>query len=161
MLPGVAIFGNSTLSHVLINYFREYGFKVEAFWCPNDDDGHKIRNVLSIPYYSNNIDKVILLPNVQLIVIASVPHYHSQIASKACRIGKHVICNWPPTYTAEEMIAMRTAATNYPSLITLFYTTLRFIPAYHLMRKLVLDDQVIGTIKLINATVNCDSGSRM
>lgn len=160
MLPGIAIFGNGTLAHLLINYFREYGFKVEAFWCANEDDGHKIRNLLNIPFFSNQIDQVILMPRVQLIVIASTPHYHSQIASKACSIGKHVICNWPPSYSINEMITMCTAATNYPSLITMFYTALRFIPAFQTMKKLLLDSQLIGNVKLITATVQCDSDSR-
>lgn len=156
MLPGIAIFGYGPLIQMLVPYFRVNGFHIEAIWSPTAEQAQTQATEHKIPFASSMIDKILLLPTVQLIVIASAPHYHSQIASKACSIGKHVICNWPPAYSLSEMVLMQSAAANYPSLITLIFTTLRFIPAFQVMRKLIIKDQLIGPVKAVNGSVLCD-----
>ncbi|KAI2800373.1 hypothetical protein RDWZM_010086 [Blomia tropicalis] len=156
MLPGIAIFGSGPMVQLLINYFHTNGFRLEAIWSPLSERAQTISAENSIPIWSSSIDKILLQPSVQLIVIACEPHFHNQIASKACGIGKHVICTWPPAYSLTEMYKMRNAASNYPSLITLMLTALRFIPAFQLMKKLIIDDQLIGSVRAINANVMCD-----
>ncbi|KAH7644525.1 glucose-fructose oxidoreductase domain-containing protein 2-like protein [Dermatophagoides farinae] len=156
MLPGVGFFGTGTLAHLLIDQLQEQGFRIEGIWSPNLDDAQQLSRMRSIPFYSTIIDKVLLLPSVQLIVTACPPHYHNQIASKACGIGKHVICDWPPSHSLKDTIRMRKAASNYPALITLFLTGLRFVPTFNIMRRLIIDDNYLGHIRLINATVMCD-----
>ncbi|KAH9425875.1 Glucose-fructose oxidoreductase domain-containing protein 1 [Dermatophagoides pteronyssinus] len=156
VLPGVGFFGSGTLAQLLIDQLQEQGFCIEGIWSPNVDDAKNLSHSRSIPFYSSIIDKVLLLPSVQLIITACPPHYHNQIASKACGIGKHVICDWPPSHSLKDTVTMRKAASNYPALITLFLTGLRFVPTFNIMRRLIIDENFLGHIRLINATVMCD-----
>lgn len=156
MLPGVGFFGSGTLAQILLDSLHEHGFKVVAIWSPNSDEAKRISQARSIPFYSSVIDKVVLLPNVQLIVTACPPHYHNQIASKACCVGKHVVCDWPPSQYIKDVRHMKDAASNYPSLITLFLTSLRYVPTFSILKQLIHEQQFLGHIRLINVTVLCD-----
>src|SRR5438874_303278 len=126
MLPGVGIFGCGSFVRVLVPCFRSKGFKVEAIWGFQEDQVECIAKELDIPFWTTEIDHVLLMPTVQLVTIACPPHLHEQIATKACGIGKHVLCDWPPANSNVQMTSMLRAAQNYPSLITLLCFPYRF-----------------------------------
>lgn len=157
MLPGIGIFGSGPLVGLYVRYFQNGGFPVVGLWSPSAESASALAGEHQIPTFSANVDKILLLPSVQLVVVLSSPHFHSQITAKACGIGKHVLIgNWPPAYSLAEMRGMRAAAANYPALISLLFTALRHVPALQLMRKLVLDDGLIGSVKAIQAALLCD-----
>jgi len=156
MLPGIGIFGCGQLVRVLVPCLRAKGFKVEAIWSYSQESAKDIAQELDIGLATDIIDQVLLQPSVQLIVIACPPHLHEQIATKACGIGKHVLCDWPPAISLDQMIAMNRAAMNYPSLITILFNSLRFLPAFIKMKKLI-SDGLIGKINVINCNVFGDA----
>lgn len=107
-------------------------------------------------FFTSIIDEIIMHPEVQLIVVATGPHLHAQLVSKACHIGKHVICNLPPALNVDRAQSMSMAATEYPSLIALAIAPLRSVPALSLMRQLVRTEGALGTVRFIDASVDCD-----
>lgn len=157
MLPGIAIFGSGPLVGLYVRYFRNGGFPVVGLWSASAEQAASLAAELQISAYSSNVDKILLMGSVQLVVVLAAPHLHSQITSKACGIGKHILVgNWPPAYSLPEMQLMRSAAANYPSLIALLFTALRHVPALQLMRKLVVDDGLIGSVRAVQAALLCD-----
>ena len=153
MLPGIGIFGCGQLVKLLVPCLRLKGFKVEAIWSFNDQQAESTAKELQIPLWTTEIDKVLLLPNVQLIVIACPPHLHDQITRHACGIGKHVLCDWPPATSNINMISMLNAALNYPTLITILCHSLRFLPAFIQMKSLISQGK-IGQLQIVNVNVN-------
>ncbi len=156
MLPGIGIFGSGQLVRVLVPCLRAKGFKVEAIWSHSIESAKEMAEELEIKLATDVIDRVLLQPSVQLIVIACPPHLHEQIATKACGIGKHVLCDWPPALSLDQMIAMNRAAANYPTLITVLFNSLRFLPAFIKMKRLI-SDGFIGKLNVINCNVFGDT----
>ncbi|CAG2160015.1 unnamed protein product [Oppiella nova] len=152
MLPGIGIFGGGQLVRVLVSCLRAKGFKVEAIWSHNLESAQDMARELDIKLATDVIDRVLLEPAVQLIVIACPPHLHEQIATKACGIGKHVLCDCPPALSLDQMVSMKRAALNYPSLITILFNTLRFLPSFAKMKRLIADG-FVGDINVINCNV--------
>ena len=66
------------------------------------------------------------------------------------------LCDCPPAMSFEQMMAMKSAALNYPTLITILFNTLRFLPTFVKMKKLIADGY-IGQINVINCNVFGDS----
>ena len=156
MLPGIGVFGCGQLVRVLVACLRAQGFKVEAIWSHSLESAQDMARELDIKLATDVIDRVLLETSVQLIVIACPPHLHEQIATKACGIGKHVLCDCPPALSLDQMMAMKSAALNYPSLITILFNTLRFLPSFIKMKKLIADG-FIGQINCINCNVFGDT----
>ncbi|XP_054163294.1 glucose-fructose oxidoreductase domain-containing protein 2-like [Oppia nitens] len=152
MLPGIGIFGCGELVRILVANLRSKGFRVEAIWSHCLETAQQMARELDIKLATDVIDRVLLESSIQLIVIACPPHLHEQIATKACGIGKHVLCDCPPALSYDQMLAMKKAAFNYPSLITIFFNTLRFLPAFVKMKSLIADGY-IGQINVINCNV--------
>jgi predicted dehydrogenase len=152
MLPGIGVFGGGQLVRVLVSCLRAKGFKVEAIWSHNLESAQDMARELDIKLATDVIDRVLLEPSVQLIVIACPPHLHEQIATKACGIGKHVLCDCPPALSLDQMVSMKRAALNYPSLITILFNTLRFLPSFAKMKRLIADG-FVGDINVINCNV--------
>lgn len=154
-LPGIGIFGNNAAVHLLTPALREKGFRVEAVWGRTRADAERTATVLGIPFYTTKIDEVVLRKNVDLIIIFSDPHLHSQISVKALGIGKHVVCDRPAGLNQTEALRMVQAAAYYSSLLAMVSYSLRFLPNYTLMRQMI-QDKYIGTPTLCDVrTVSC------
>lgn len=164
MLPGVGIFGHSQLALPLTKLFIQNNFPLAAIWCGDLADANNLLDACCLPehqrnevFISSNIDQVILCSRVVLVVITSASTYlHSEITCKACHIGKHVVCSLPPARSMVEMNFMYQAAINYPSLISMVTSPLRFLPVASLMKRLVQVERLIGKVSLITGQVNCN-----
>ena len=97
--------------------------------CFYNADAQNTAKELSIPFWTNKVDDVLLRKDVELVFILCPPNLHSQIAVKALGIGKHVLCDRPAGLSQCEALKMVHAAQYYPSLICVLNHGLRFHPA--------------------------------
>lgn len=156
MLPGVGVFGTGKIIRVLVPCLRARDFKVEAIWGRTKEAAEKVASELDIPFATDKVDEVLLRKDVDLVCIICPPHLHSQIAVKALGIGKHVLCDRPAGLCQTEVLKMVNAAQYYPSLISVLFHTLRFLPAFVQMRKVVRDGY-IGNLTICDIQVQCGS----
>lgn len=155
-LPGVAIFGTSPPVYVIVPALRDKGFRVEAIWGRKLVDVENTAAKLNIPFFTTQIDEVVLRKDVDLIIIFTSPNLHAQISVKALRIGKHVVCDRPGGLNQTEGLRMVRAAAYYPSLLAILAYSLRFLPNMALLKKLI-HEQYIGQIKLCDIRILCGS----
>lgn len=155
-LPGIGIFGTSESVYTLVPALRDKGFRVEAIWGRRKADAEVLAAKLTIPFFSSQIDDVVLHKNVDLIIILTPPNLHAQISVKALRIGKHVVCDRPGGLNQTESLRMVRAAAYYPTLLAMLAYSLRFLPNMSLLKRL-LKENYIGEITLCDIRIMCGS----
>lgn len=149
MLPGIGVFGTASEVKVLVPILRDKGFKIEAIWGRTTKEAEVTAKELSIPFYTNRIDDVLLKKDVDLIFIICAPYLHSQISVKALGIGKHVVCDKPMGLGQADALKMVRGSQYYPSLISLVNYSLRFLPAFVHMKRM-LNEEYVGPMKDIS-----------
>uniref|UniRef100_A0A336MT20 CSON000849 protein n=1 Tax=Culicoides sonorensis TaxID=179676 RepID=A0A336MT20_CULSO len=159
MLPGIGIFGTSEVTKVLVPFLREKGFNIVGLWGPVLKEAEEVAKVLTIPFYTNRIDDVLLRKDVDLIFVLCPPYLHSQISVKALGIGKHVMCDKPFGISQLDALKMVKAGQYYPSLISIVNYSLRFLPAFAQMKKAIADGYIGNSseISLIDIRVRMGS----
>lgn len=153
MLPGIGVFGTASEVKVLVPILREKGFKIEAIWGRTIKEAEAISKELSIAFYTNRIDDVLLKKDVDLIFIICAPYLHSEISVKALGIGKHVVCDKPMGLGQADALKMVRGSQYYPSLISLVNYSLRFLPAFIHMKR-ILNEEYVGPMKEISMIGN-------
>ena len=88
------------------------------------------------------LDDVLADPNVDIVLIAVPNHLHAEIAIKAMRAGKHVLCEKPVTPTSAELeeilkVSKETGKVFYPR------QNRRWDPDFLLMKK-IYDERPLG-----------------
>ncbi|XP_070574782.1 glucose-fructose oxidoreductase domain-containing protein 2-like [Ptychodera flava] len=156
MLPGVGVFGYGSLARAKISILQAVGFKVEAVWAPTMELAKEIAADLNIPYFTDQVDNVLLHQNVDLVCISNPPIMHSQVAAKALGIGKHVLCEKPAGLNELDAFKMVNAARYYPTLMSIMGHGLRFLPAFTKMKALLAEGYV-GSVQLCEIRVHCGS----
>nr|CAB3248893.1 glucose-fructose oxidoreductase domain-containing protein 1 [Phallusia mammillata] len=152
-LPGVGVFGTGFTAKAFIHLLKLAGFRIEALWGRTTDDAEKLASEMDIPFFTSNIDDVLLNQHVDLVCIHSPPFLHSQIAVKTLGIGKNVVCERPGGLGFEDTLRMLNAAKYYPSLMSLMTYNLRFLPTFQKMRQQILEGY-IGDILIIEVRVH-------
>lgn len=147
MLPGIGVFGTAAEVRVLVQILRDKGFKIEAIWGRTIREAEQIAKELNISFYTNKIDDVLLKKDVDLVFITCPPHLHSQISVKALGIGKHVVCERPMGLNQVDALKMVRGSQYYP-LISLVNYSLRFLPAFIEMKRL-LNEKSLGSPSMI------------
>lgn len=150
MLPGIGVFGTGPVVKVLVPILRENGFKIEAIWSRTLQDAQEAAKELTIPFFTNKIDDVLLRKDVDLIFVLCSPNLHAQISVKALGIGKHIVCDKPAGLTQEDALKMVRACQYYPTLISIINHSFRFLPAFTRMRKAIMDKYLGAQITLID-----------
>ena len=157
MLPGIGLFGTSSIVRVIVPFLREKGFKIEAVWGRTLAEAAAIASDLHIPFHTSRIDDVLLRKEVDLIFIMCSPSLHAQIAVKALGIGKHVVCDKPGGLSQSEALKMVRAAQYYPSLISIVNHSLRFLPAFVQMKTALDDGYLGGPVTVVDVRVQMGS----
>ncbi|XP_065321519.1 glucose-fructose oxidoreductase domain-containing protein 2-like [Gordionus sp. m RMFG-2023] len=145
ILPGIGIFGLSDVSSISVAIFKNLGFKVIGVWAHNSLELKHFAEKNEIAIFSTDQDQVLVNKDIQLICIMTQPYFHSQIATKALFIGKHVICIPPAGLNEIDAKKITKASQYYPTLISIMAYTLRYIPAYINLKK-AMDNKEIGDI---------------
>lgn len=158
MLPGIGVFGTSEVVKVLIPLLKQKGFNIVAIWGAVYGEVESLAKELSIQFYTNKIDDVLLRKDVDLIFVLCPPYLHSQISVKALGIGKHVVCNGMGLGQSDAMKMVR-ACQYYPSLISIINHSLRFLPAFSQMKKAIKEEYLgpIDEISLIDVRIRMGS----
>lgn len=95
MLPGVGVFGTSLTSRVIIPLLKDEGFSVKALWGRTQEEAEELAKEMSVPFYTNRIDDVLLHQDVDLVCINLPPPLTKQIAVKT--LGKSICQRLPPS----------------------------------------------------------------
>ena len=82
-----------------------------------------------------NLDDLLAKPTLDVVVIATPPVSHGQMARAAANAGKHVFCEKPLAISAQEAIAVIEAAGRLDVRLTVDYV-MRWNPLYWLIRRL-------------------------
>lgn len=154
MLPGIGVFGTTPEVKHLVKILREKGFRIEAIWGRTLKEAEEVARSLAIPFHTNKVDDVLLKKDVDLVFIICAPFLHSQISVKALGIGKHVVCDKPMGLGQPDALKMVRASQYYPSLISLANYSLRFLPAFVHMKRL-LSEEFLGPLNEINLIGLC------
>lgn len=157
MLPGIGVFGTSSVVRVIVPFLRQKGFKIEAVWGRTLSEAAEVAADLDIPFHTSRIDDVLLRKDVDLIFIMCSPSLHAQIAVKALGIGKHVVCDKPAGLSQSEALKMVRAAQYYPSLISIVNHSLRFLPAFVQMKKSLEEGYLGGAVTVVDIRVQMGS----
>lgn len=150
MLPGVGVFGTGTTARVLVPLLKSEGFEVHALWGRSEEEASCLAKELDIPFHTSRSDDVLLHQEVDLVCIYIPPSMTRQIAVKALGIGKNVVCE--KAATAVDSFKMVTAARYYPQLLSTMGNTLRFLPAFITMHKLLVEGYV-GEVQVCDVRV--------
>ncbi|XP_031773700.1 glucose-fructose oxidoreductase domain-containing protein 2 isoform X3 [Apis florea] len=156
-LPGIGVFGTGSIVRIIIPFLREKGFRIEAIWGRTLAEVSEVATDLEIPFHTSRIDDVLLRKDVDLIFIMCSPSLHAQIAVKALGIGKHVVCDKPAGLSQSEALKMVRAAQYYPSLISIVNHSLRFLPAFVHMKKVLEEGYLKGPVNVIEVRVHMGS----
>ncbi|XP_018419171.1 PREDICTED: glucose-fructose oxidoreductase domain-containing protein 1 isoform X2 [Nanorana parkeri] len=167
MLPGVGVFGTSLTSRVIIPLLKDEGFAVKALWGRTQEEAEELAKEMSVPFYTNRIDDVLLHQDVDLVCINLPPPLTKQIAVKTLEgqhteeqdsnghgIGKNVICD--RTATPLDAFRMMSAAHYYPKLMSIMGNVLRFLPAFAKMKQLIQEGYV-GELQVCEVQVHSGS----
>ena len=96
---------------------------------------------------------------VDVVDICTPPYAHSEIATAAFELGKHVLCEKPLARTAKEAQTMlRTAEKAGVKHMTAF--NYRFIPAVSFAKKLVAEEYIGRVLNFRGAYLNIEVGDR-
>lgn len=150
MLPGVGVFGTGQTVRALVPLFQKEGFPVQAVWGRTQEEAESLASELDIPFSTSQTDDVLLHPEVHLVCILTPPPHTRQIAVKALGIGKNVISEQAATLT--DACKMVTAARYYPQLMSIMGNSLRFLPAFVHMKRL-LGEGYCGSLQVCEARV--------
>ncbi|CAH1104344.1 unnamed protein product [Psylliodes chrysocephalus] len=153
MLPDIGVFGTGPVVKVLVPILRENGFKIEAIWSQTRQNAQETAKELKIPFFTDNIDEVLLRKDVDLIFVLCPPNLHAQISVKALGIGKHVVCDKPAGLNQVDALKMVGAGQYYPSLISLINHSFRFLPAFIQMKKALKDNYLQSSITLVDIRI--------
>lgn len=139
MLPGIGVFGTGAVARALVPFLVSRGFAVRALWGRTLAEAEAAARDLTVAFYTDSIDALLLRKDVNLVFVLCAPNLHAQISVKALGIGKHVVCDRPAGLDQAEALKMVRASQYYPALISLINNSLRFLPAFARMRKAILE----------------------
>ncbi|XP_029654525.1 glucose-fructose oxidoreductase domain-containing protein 1-like [Octopus sinensis] len=148
----VGIFGIESFTTYLINILRSKHFSITALWDKDLATASNLAQKLSIPFYSDDYDEVIIRKDIDLIIVFTAPHFLIPISTRAVSIGKHVICNFCASPDRLEMSGIMEAGEYYPQLLSMPFNPYRFDDSITLLRD-HLDD--VGDPLYIRVTLSC------
>jgi predicted dehydrogenase len=100
--------GFGVITH--LRALREAGFEVLALVGRNPEKTAERAKRAGVPQGLTSLDEALALPGVDVVSVATPPHTHCEIVTKAVLAGKHVMCEKPFARNAEEAQRMLDAA---------------------------------------------------
>jgi predicted dehydrogenase len=106
----------------------------------------------NVPRYYNSVDDLINDTEVNAIYIATTPDVHLEYAEKALKAGKPVYVEKPMARNFKECVEMNRISreTGVPLFVAYYRRTL----PYFLQLKELIEQKVIGDIRLVNITLH-------
>jgi predicted dehydrogenase len=107
------------------------------------------------PRIYNNYKELIAADDVDAVIIASPDHWHAPMTIEAARVGKHVYCEKPMSWSVEETYQARQAVKEAGVVFQLGHQN-RQTEAY-IKAKEAISKGVLGKVNLIEVTTNRNS----
>jgi predicted dehydrogenase len=100
--PGVVVVGTGFGCFTHVRALRNAGFDVKAIVGRDPEKTRRRAAIFELPVASTSIDEALGLDGVTAVTVATPPDSHVEIATRAVRAGKHIICEKPLARTAAE-----------------------------------------------------------
>src|SRR3989339_372175 len=100
----VGIIGCGVISEKHFNAYNAIPNDVEIIACCDIDEERvkKVKNEWGIKYYFTKVEELLDCVQVDAVSICLPHNYHAEVAVKAAKNGKHVLCEKPIANTLEE-----------------------------------------------------------
>jgi predicted dehydrogenase len=109
-MPTVAVVGTGFGSRVHVPALRAAGFDVLAVVGRDEERTARRAKRLDVPMALTSVADALARPELDAVSVATPPAAHAPITVRACRAGKHVLCEKPFALDAGEAVAMLDAA---------------------------------------------------
>lgn len=137
--PRVGIIGTGWGVRTQLPAFRTAGLTVSALAGRQKEKTHRIAYHQGIPYATDDWRTLLARNDVDLVVIATPPDLHVEIATAALEAGKHVLCEKPLALNTAEAQRAYQVACDHPRQLALVDHELRFHPAFQVGRQLIAE----------------------
>ncbi len=134
---GIGIIGTGWGARVQAPIFCAAGLEVVAIAGRDEAKTVRIAGELQIPRAMTDWQRLVELPEVNVVSIVTPPNQHLEMALAAIEAGKHVLAEKPTAMDAGEARRMWDAARARPELLTLIDHELRFLPTMRRARDLI------------------------
>lgn len=104
---------------------------------------------LEIGKYTTNPEEVLDDETVDAVIIVTPTKYHCELAVKAAKAGKHILCEKPMAMTVEECVAMEDAATE--NKVNLQIGFMRRFDSAFVQAKAMVESGEIGDVVLVKS----------
>jgi predicted dehydrogenase len=142
----VAIIGSGWGVRVQVHAFRLAGWKIGALWVRTKDKIDQFKKELPVELVTDDFEQILRNPEIQLVSIVTPPIAHKEMAIRALKAGKHVLCDKPTALNKEEASQMLACAQQHPQLLSLIDHELRFLPHFIKLREVIHDQNIFGKI---------------
>ena len=105
-----------------------------------------------VPRRYTNYKELLAAEDIDAVIIATPDHWHARMSIDAARMGKHVYCEKPMTWTVPETYEMMEAVNNSGIIFQLGHQ-LRQTESYFKARE-AIQKGVLGKITLVEVTTN-------
>ncbi len=140
---GVGRFGKFSLSA----YEKLKEIKVLAICSRSEDKLRKLARRYNIPYIFTDYKKLLQLKDIDIVVIATPPFLHAEIAREAINSKKHVLCEKPLALNLKEAEKIKKALRKEKVFFTIDYI-LRESKIIKKLKK-IIDEKIFGNIQSI------------
>jgi predicted dehydrogenase len=126
--------------------FRAAGLTVNALAGRQREKTHRIAYHQDIPFATDDWRALVTHDAVDLVVVATPPDLHVEIAIAALEAGKHVLCEKPMALNLAEAERAYEVACAHPQQLAFVDHELRFHPTFQLGRQIIAQGG-IGTFQ--------------
>lgn len=145
---GVAVIGTGFGKMIHIPAFQHHpATKLVAVYHRDLGTAKALADQYHIPHAHNQLEKILGLPEVQAVSIATPPFLHYAMAKQVLAAGKHLLLEKPLTLRAEETRELYHLAQRY-QLIAMADFEFRFIPAWQCLAQ-YLAQATVGNLRLV------------
>jgi len=147
---GLGIIGTGWGVNIQIPAFRLCGLEISGLWTRTEDKSNEFSEKLKIPLVTSDYNQLLSSSDIRLISIVSPPFLHRDQAIAAFKAGKHVLCDKPFVMNPSEARELINISKQYPNQLAIIDHELRFLPVIQLLRKVLIEQKLIGKIKNID-----------
>lgn len=145
---GVAIVGTGFGQKIHLPAFQNHPrTEVVAVYHRDLTKGEKIAQENQIPHFSDSLEKICALPEVDVVSISTPPFLHYEMAKIALQNNKHILLEKPLNLNAYQTRELYQLA-QQKNLIAIADFEFRFVPAWQLLAE-YLQQGYVGDIRLI------------
>jgi predicted dehydrogenase len=141
-MPVVAVVGTGFIGPVHAEAVRRLGITVRGILGSSPEKSRAAAQQMGLEVGYNDYQAILDDPLVDSVHITTPNKDHFDMASRALRAGKHVVCEKPLAMNTQETAALVQLAKEYPHLVTAVNYNIRFYPVVLQARDLVRSGEI-------------------